>query len=429
LEQFVKYKKTQLSNGVVVVTENHPMSRAVCAGIFVNIGTRDEQRKHCGITHFVEHAVFKGTRSRTAFQLARVMEAVGGDLNAYTTREYTCFHTTSLKEHLELSLDVLTDLVACAEFPIKEFPKEKQVILQEIAMCDDNPEEVVWDIFNESVYGSHSLGWPILGTEGSVNAITRSDLVDFYKNYFTGHNIVVSLSGAVDHNEAVDLIEKVLVKKSANSKKRSKKKNTSERKPPRFHSFTELKKRETEQAHIVIGYPGPSFKSKNRFEAFVVNALLGGGMTSKLYQSIREKKGLAYSVYSQLITYTDTGLLTVYAGCDPKNAKVLIETVFEEMDRLVSKKVSERDLNFFRTQVRGSILLGADDVENRMSSLGINEMIFQNYRSVDAVIAEIESVTVDSVKKYIADAFKSTKPAIVSLGSFDRNFENWFETL
>lgn len=405
-----KYKKTVLPNGIRIVTEQHPSSRAVSCGLWICTGTRDEDSKVNGIAHFTEHLVFKGTKKRSAFELARCLEAVGGDLNAYTTREYICFHTTSLKEDLAMSLDVLTDLASNAEFPARDFDREREVVLQEIAMTVDNPEEWVFDEYFEKVFGKNPLGWPILGSVKSVSDTKRSDVLSFYKNAFSPQNMIVSVAGNLEHDAVVEKVSQTLGKlRRPTPRKR--------RVRPKIQPLREFVAREYEQNHILVGFEVTSFKDARRFEAFILNALLGGGMTSKLYQSIREKRGLAYSVYSQLTTFMDTGLCIVYAGTDARNSKQVLDVLMNEMRKVQKNPIKKSDLQLFKTQVRGGILLGADDIENRMNSLGVNEMVFEDYRSVDHVIFELDSVGVDSMNDFMEQYFDMKNLAIFVAGA------------
>ncbi|MBX9766633.1 MAG: insulinase family protein [Bdellovibrionales bacterium] len=418
----MSFKKAVLKNGVKVVTESYQESRAVAAGIFVGSGSRDERHKSEGISHFLEHIVFKGTKRRSAYELAKEMEAVGGDLNAYTTREYTCFHATSLKEHLSLNLDVLCDIVCDAEFSNRDFTKEKQVVLQEIAMTVDQPEEFVFDLFLEKVYGKHPLSHNILGSEKTVGGLTRTQVLNYYRSQYAGPNLIVSVCGGMDHDEVVELVDARLgkLKRKFQKLRRSK---------PRFKPFVEIVPKETEQVHVVLGLPAASFSDELRFEAFIVNALLGGGMTSHLYQNIREKRGLAYSVYSTLMTFTDAGLILTYAGTDAKNVRQTIELILKELHALRKQILSQRALDLFKTQVRGSILLGSDDIENRMNSLGINEMVFGEYRAVDRVIHDIDSISRASVKRYLDQYYDPDNISIAVVGGVSDVDRNWIESL
>jgi predicted Zn-dependent peptidase len=405
----MNFRKSKLSNGVVVVTETHPTSRAMSAGFWVGVGTRDEPHGLGGIAHFTEHLVFRGSRQRSGFELALALDAVGGELNAYTSRESVCFHATALKDDCELVLDVLCDLVSEASFPAKEYEREREVVLQEILMTEDNPEELAFDLFFEKAYGRNLLGSPILGTAKSLSNIKRSDVQNYYSSYFGGRNLSISISGNIDHDRCVEYLEKRLKKHRGHVRPKPRRQAT-------MKSFCEFIEKDSEQNQILVGIETTSYKSERRFEAFILNALLGGGMTSKLYQTIREKQGLAYSIYSQLTTFTDTGMVTVYAGTDAKFSRKVLELILKELEKLKKRRVSKAEVDLFKKQVRGSILLGADDIENRMQSLGINEMVFGEYRSVDRVIFELDSVTVDSMNAFIEKEMNLDKLSILVLG-------------
>lgn len=403
------YQKTVLPNGVRVVTESHPFTRAVSVGVFVDVGTRDENAKKAGMTHFLEHLVFKGTRKRTALELAKVLEAVGGDLNAYTTREYTCFHATSLKEHLNLSLDVVTDLVTQASLSLEDFKKEREVIMQEIDMSKDTLDEYILDLYLEKVFEGHPLATPILGTPESLEALKRKDLVDHYRDNFRGPRMIVCVAGPMEHDYVVKAIEKTLGKLP----KRVKQQN---RKAPRVKVIQEFIPRPSEQVHILVGWPSCSYRSKQRFDSYVVSELLGGGVTSRLYQKIREDKGLVYSVYSFLQSFLDTGLFLTYAGTSDKNALNVMKSIRSEFEKFLGTKIKERELEMFKTQLKGQILLGAEDMENRMNSLGVNELVFGEYRPVDDVIDEIQEVSVRSVTDYVHKYFDMDQLSLMFMG-------------
>jgi predicted Zn-dependent peptidase len=403
------FQKTVLDNGVRVVTESHPFTRAVAAGIFVETGTRHEKPAKSGITHFLEHMVFKGTRKRNAYELAAVLEAVGGDLNAFTTREYTCFHATSLKEHTDLSLDVLTDLVTGATLTAEDFEKEREVIIQEIQMSKDNLEEYILDEYLEHVYQGQDLGINILGTEETLNALKRAELAKHYKNMFRGPQVIVSVSGPVEHEQVVASVAKRLGKLPKRTLKHDMKR-------PRVKRIQEYIERPSEQVHLLVGLPSCSYKSPLRFESYVVNDLLGGGVTSRLYQKIREDKGLVYSVYSFLQSFVDSGLLLIYAGTGEQNAQQVLKIIKAELAKFKKSGIKPNELSMFKTQVKGQILLGAEDMENRMNSLGVNEMVFQQYKPIDEVISEIDKVTVKSVKEYVSKYVHPDETSLMIMG-------------
>ena len=406
------FQKTTLPNGVRVVTESHPFTRAVSVGVFVEVGTRDEKVEKAGVTHFLEHMVFKGTRKRSAYDLAKVLDAVGGELNAFTSKEYTCFHATSLKEHLPLSLDVVTDLLTGATLGLDDFKKEREVILQEIQMSKDNLEEYILDTYLEKVFAGHPLGIPILGTEETLKNLKRSDIVDHYKSYFRGPQIIVSVAGPVEHDYVVDMVGKSLGKLKSRGKELK-------RRAPRRQRVEEFVPRPSEQVHLLVGLPSGSYRSKDRFDAYVVNDLLGGGVTSRFYQKVREDKGLVYSVYSYIQSFVDSGLFLTYAGAAPENALAVVKAIRGELEKFVQSGLRRQDLQMFRTQVKGQILLGAEDMENRMNSLGINEMVFGEYKPIDEVIAEIDKVTSRSIRDYVDKHFDLKNVSMMVMGDLE----------
>lgn len=417
-----KFKKSELSNGIRVTSELHPGSRAVSMGIWVLTGTRDEASDEAGISHLLEHLVFKGTKTRSAYQIAKSLEALGGELNAYTTREYTCYHALVLKDHWEKALDVLSDLVSNMQMNKKEFALEKGVILQEIAMSEDSHEELVYDIFYDQVYGKHPLGRSILGTPQTIATMTQTQVMNYYKKTYSGSNIIVSAAGCLDHDDFLAGIEKRL-----GSKKNTE--LTNKRKKPRWLSKRHVVEKQAEQVHMLMGFPTASFKDKSRFEAVITNTLLGGGMTSKLYQSVREKKGLVYSIHSSLNTHIDSGMLTIYAGTEAKNVEKVGDLISKEFTKLRKQGVSKSDVEMFKTQIIGSILLGSDDIENRMTSLAVNEIVFGHFRSVESVIEEIKNVSVDSVNNYICHELELEDAAGVLLGPDVGKLEKWWKEL
>lgn len=403
------FHRTELANGVRVVTESHPFTRAVSVGVFLEAGTRHEPPRKAGITHFLEHLVFKGTHKRGSFDIAKALEAVGGDLNAHTTREYTCFHATSLKEHLNLGLDVVTDLVTGATLARDDFEKERDVILQEIQMSKDNLEEYILDYYLEETFKGQSLATPILGTESTLQGLKRKDILEWYRFCVRGPRLIVSVAGPVEHDQILEMVERTLGKLP----KRSPHLKTGR---PRVKRVQEFIHRPSEQVHLLVGLPSCPYRSRHRFESFVVNDALGGGVTSRLYQRIREDKGLVYSVYSFLQSFVDTGLFLSYAGTSAENAVQVLKIMRTEFERFIDRGLTERELTMFKTQVKGQILLGAEDMENRMNSLGINEMVFREYRPVDEVIREIEEVSRRSVQNYLEKYFKKAPVSLMVMG-------------
>lgn len=412
------FKKSVLPNGVRVVTEQHAHSRSASIGVWVLTGTRDEAEVDIGLSHFVEHLVFKGTKKRNAFQIAKSLESLGGELNAYTTREYTNYHCLVLKEDWKTGLEVLSDLVCNMRISKKDFELEKKVILQEIAMSDDTPEEIIYDYLFEGVYKNHPLGRQILGQSETIENMTQKRVFEFYRRYYQGKNLIISAAGPIDHDQFVIECQKLF-------RTRKKYLLKSSRRAPRWAMSRRIYEKDMEQAHILVAFPTTSFTDKFRFEAFILNALLGGGMTSKLFQAIREKQGLAYSVYSTLNTNIDSGNIAIYAGTDTKNIKKVIDIIADCLFKVKKNGFKKSELDLFKTQVRGQLLMGADDIDNRMSSLGLNEMVFEQYRSVDKVIAEIDEVTPKSMQDYIKNHLDLKKVSVVLMGPDVNKHQDW----
>lgn len=415
----IRFKKTDLKNGIRVVSELHSESRAVSLGIWVTTGTRDEKPDEAGISHFLEHMVFKNTKTRSAFQIAKSLEAVGGELNAFTTREYTCYHALVLKDHWHKGMDVLSDLVNNMEMKREDFSLEKSVIMQEIGMGEDNIEELVYDLYLEEALPKHPLGRPILGNVASVGKMTQKKLQSYYKEKYSGQNIIVSAAGNIDHEELVKAVEQYLGSKQ-------KRRFYQNRTRPKAKVFRKVVEKPSEQLHVLLGLPCSSYKDRNRFEAFIVNALLGGGMTSKLYQSVREKRGLVYSIYSTLNTFDDFGMINIYSSCEPKNMRSVVKNISSELKRVRKQGVTNSDLEMFKTQVNGSVLLGADDVENRMQSVAVNEMVFKKYKPVDAIVDEINKVTSKSVHQFIDKYLDLDQVSGLLVGKDSMEHKDWF---
>lgn len=416
------FEKTVLKNGVRIVSERHSESRAVAMGIFVDVGTRDEKRDQIGISHLLEHMVFKGTETRSAYQIARALEALGGDLNAYTTREYTCYHSLVLKEDWRIALDVMSDLVSNMKMRAKEFKLEKSVILQEIAACEENPEEWLYDEFFKCAYGDHGLGRSILGEMKTIATMKSSRVLEYYKKFYTGPRIILAAAGDLSHDEFAAAALKKLGRKSKSLVGLG-------RKSPPWIQQRKCLARDSEQIHLMMGWPTVSFLDEDRFLAIIANAILGGGMTSRLYQSVREKKGLVYSIYSTLQTFVDGGFFTIYAATERSKVKPLVEVIHRELQKLRNLQISAKELNFYKRQIRGSLLLGSDDIENRLASIGVNEMVFGEYRSPESVIEEVERVDLTGFRRFIEKKFPLELASGVIMGPQAEDLTEWWKSV
>ncbi|MBY0313975.1 MAG: insulinase family protein [Bdellovibrionales bacterium] len=417
------FNKTVLDNGIRVLTEAHPATRCVVVGFWLDRGTRDEPHKLMGVSHLIEHLVFKGTQKLNSLEIAKKIEAVGGEINAFTSKEHTCFHTTTLKEDLELSIDILSQLFCEAQFSKEDFEKEKNVVVQEILMSKDDIEDSVFESYFIEAYKDNSLGWPILGQPKILDKITRKDVMNWYAEAYLPENLIVSVAGAIDHKNVVQLVEKYLSHLQRQHR-------PEQRQTPKWSTWKKFSTRESEQTHVVMGLPTLPYSAEERFDAFVFNACLGGGMTSRLYQTVREDKGWAYSIFSMLNTFGDCGALMIYAATDKKLYRKVIEAIYKDLEHLKKNKISSSEVEFYKKQVRGQLLIAAEDIDSRMHSLAINEMVFGKYRSVESVIQEMDKVTTTSVEKYIKDWVNPENMNLYMMGDLDKSkTKKWLEGL
>ncbi len=408
------FKKTVFSNGLTLLSERQPGFRSISVGVWVKVGTRHEAPREAGISHFLEHMLFKGTPTRSALDIARQVDQVGGDFNAFTSRENTCFHILMLDRDLKLAMDILNDVLLNSNFDAEEYDREKRVILQEIAMVDESPEELAHDLFLEMAYGTHPLGRPILGTETSVKRMRRADLIRFFRRYYRPENIVVSVSGNVKHSELEKLL-KPLTKRDWPGRPHPARAMTAKKAPPIREGFVWIE-RPTEQVHLIWGIPGTEYASDDRFAALLLNIYLGGGMSSALFQEIREKQGLAYTIYSFLSPFVDTGLFTVYVATQMQHVLVCLKLIEESAEKLRSELMSKEELQTLKDNLKGSILLASDDVESRMSSIAKNEIFLGKYNSPDEVCRLIDRVTPHDLRRVARKLLVSDQRSLLAVG-------------
>lgn len=409
-----RFKKTTLSNGVRVVTENHPNAVAVSLGFFIGKGTRDEASDEAGLAHFVEHMVFKSTQKRNAFEISRDMEEVGADINAYTSRESTSFVAYGLPKHLERYVDVLSDLVTRPSFNRRDVETERDVVIQEIRSSEDMLEDCVFDRHFEFAFKGTPLALPILGTISSIETMTRERVLRFYRRQYVSQNLVIAAAGSVDHDELCMFIEKYLSPLKGSTRSSLPAGTVGE--TPGMRSFSKVIKRRAEQAHILIGAKSPGFRDHRRFEAMILNSILGGGLTSRLYQEIRENRGLAYSVYSQLYSFIDTGTLLMYAATEPTKVPEALAVSIEEITKLRVKGFSKDEMEMVRTQVCAQTILASDDPDSRMQSIAINEMVFGRSRPIGEVLAEFERVKPQAVRDLAEETLHPETLGITLMG-------------
>ncbi len=382
------YRKTILDNGIRVVTEEIPYVRSISVGVWIANGSRDETDRNNGISHFIEHMVFKGTTKRSLTEISRSLESVGGYLNAFTGKEHTCYYARVLDEHTELAIDVVSDLALNPTFPQKDLEKEKGVVIEELKNAEDDPDDIIHDYLEKSLYGEHPLGFPIIGTERNLRSFTHSQLAEFHHRQYVPSNIVLAASGRLKHDEIVALAQKHLKTglNGSNAKHQGREK-------PRTRKVGRLEyEKPIQQSHLCMGTNAFSIKSKYRYPLLVLNTLLGDGMSSRLFQSLRERRGLAYSVYSFANLLSDTGSFGVYIGTDNQNIEPSLDLIWKELKKLKEKEVSSAELRRTQAQLKGSMMLSLESIPNRMMRLGSSELYFKELKSLDWIINQIDAV-------------------------------------
>ncbi len=406
-------RRTVLPNGLIVLTERMEHLRSVAMGVWVKSGSRCEPAETNGISHFVEHMLFKGTRSRTAQHIAREMDSIGGNLDAFTGKETICFNVKSLADHVPIALDVLSDLVLNPIFATTDIERERGVILEEIKIDEDNPDVLVHELFTQSFWKDHPLGWPILGTTKTVTQLDQEKLFAYHNDRFHGGNIVFSAAGNLDHDQFVEAVAGKFSSLSGGE-------TLHELSAPEATARITLRnKKSLEQVQICLGVPAPPITDDNRYATLILNTVLGGGMSSRLFQTIREERGMVYSIYSDLSPYRDTGTLCVYAGTSASKAIEVVDLILAEFRKLKEETLSQEELTRAKDQVKGNILLGLESSNSRMANLARQEMYFQNFFTVDEVIARIDEVEAAQVQTMAQRLFDPERIAVTLLGRLD----------
>ncbi|MDQ1668691.1 MAG: hypothetical protein QOE40_752 [Actinomycetota bacterium] len=413
-------RHTVLPSGLRIVTEAMPTVRSVTVGIWVGVGSRDEVSSLAGASHYLEHLLFKGTRRRDALAISSAIDAVGGEMNAFTAKEYTCFYARVLDSDLPLAVDVVCDLVTSSVIRSADVESERGVILEEIAMHDDDPTDMVHDQFAQVLFGDGPLGRPVLGTVESIERIGRSAISGYYKRRYQPQDMVVAVAGNVEHAAVVRLVRKAFDKAGLDGVQAAPAPPRIGDRPPAGIGGVRVVRRTTEQANVVLGTPGMSRRDDRRFALGVLNAALGGGMSSRLFQEVREKRGLAYSVYSYHAQYADTGLFGVYAGCVPRKVDDVLAICREELQKVADHGINLDELDRGKGQLRGSLVLGLEDTGSRMSRIGKAELVYGELLSVDHIINRINDVTLDDVSAVAADVL-AARPTLAVVGPFDED--------
>lgn len=400
-------QKHTCKNGLRVVVENMPSVRSVTIGIWILTGSRNEEEKNNGLSHFLEHMFFKGTKNRSAKEIAEAFDAIGGMVNAFTSKEFTCYYAKVLDTHKDFALEVLADMFFESQFAQEEIEKEQKVVLEEIKMAEDTPDDIIHDWLAEAAYGKHPLGLPILGTEDTLMSFTGESVRNYKESHYVPEKMVVSVAGNVDES-FIKTVEGHFGAFPADSTHRT-------LEEPPFNPNMISRSKETEQAHLAIGYQGLKLDDPSSYSLMVVNNVLGGSMSSRLFQDVREEKGLAYSVYSYHSTYMDSGMLTIYAGTGKEQLDELQKTIFETLSKLKADGITEKEFNNTKEQLKGNYMLGLESTNSRMSRNGRNELLLGKHPSLNELIERIDNVTMDDVDAVIQEIFgKEQATAIVA---------------
>ena len=421
-------KRSVHASGLRIVTEEVPSVRSAAVGIWVNVGSRDEAPATAGASHFLEHLLFKGTTSRTALEISSSIESVGGEMNAFTSKEYTCFYARVIDTDLPMAIDVVSDLITSSVVSALDVDAERKVVLEEIAMRDDDPSDLVHDLFSDTYYGDTPIGRPILGTIDSINAMSRNTVFNYYKKKYLPQDLVVAVAGNIKHKRVVAMVEQALSRDNfldvmaapvirpnipiKNSKQQS----------------VGLMYKKSEQAHMFYGMEAVARADERRFAMGVLSAALGGGMSSRLFQEIREKRGLAYSVYSYAQQFAGSGLIGFYAGCNPAKAVEVVEIIRSVLSDVAENGMTHEEIDRAKGAVRGSLVLSQEDTGSRMSRIGKNEIVYGQVMDFDDILTSIDRVSAQDIGE-IASEFLVKTPTLALVGPFknEAKFEKVLE--
>ncbi len=396
-------QKYTCQNGVRIVLETIPTVRSVAIGIWIKTGSRNEDSLNNGISHFLEHMFFKGTTTRSAKEIAESFDRIGGQVNAFTSKEYTCYYAKVLDDHAPYALDVLDDMFFNSTFAEEELKKEKNVVCEEIKMYEDTPDDIVHDILSQAVYEKHPLGYPILGTDKILDTINSETLKQYVYNHYTPDKVVISIAGNVDES-FIKLVEGLFGSYEGGTAR-------PELEKPTFHTNKIVRKKDTEQAHLCLGYNGYDVGHENIYSLITLNNVLGGSMSSRLFQNVREEKGLAYSVYSYHTSYQDNGMVVIYGGTGADQVNQLFDTIQETLAELRNDGITGKELDNCKEQLKGSLMLSLESTNSRMSRNGKNELLLGRHRTLDDIVELIDAVSINSVNECIEDIFTDSYAA------------------
>ncbi|MBW2038651.1 MAG: insulinase family protein [Deltaproteobacteria bacterium] len=413
------YQKSVLDNGIRVVTEVIPNLESISLGIWITTGSRDEEARENGLSHFIEHLLFKGTKRRSAFDISREIESVGGSINAFTGKEYTCLHAKVLHKDVVLAIDILADILANSVFDPQEIERERMVVLQEIKMVEDTPDDYIHDLFHRSFWGDHPLGYPVAGAQENVLSFQRDQIVTFFQENYTPDKLIVAAAGRLDHQQMVRMVEAQLghLKPGRSMAKREGTQGGKVR--------IKVKYRDLEQIHFCLGTKGIHYGHSLRFAGHALNTMLGGNMSSRLFQEIREKRGLAYSIYSFLNTYTDTGLFGVYAGTTKDEVQEVVALILQELKAIRAGRIRTEDLLAAKEYLRGGMILSLEGSEGRMSRLAKNEIYFSRHIPLEEALQELGGVSEEGIAYVAHEMLDSRTLCLTLLGTIEEGELPW----
>lgn len=412
------YKKTELPSGLRVLTETMPSVRSATVGIWADVGSAVESRERRGISHLVEHMLFKGTQRRSARQIAETMDAVGGNLNAFTDKETTCYYAKVIDRHVPLALDVLADMFQHSLFDAAELAKEQKVILEEIKMYDDSPDDLIHDVFLQTMWRGSNLGEPTIGFSDTVVRLTPDDLRRHMLSHYSPNCVIVAAAGNVEHERFVELVCEQFTGFEGDCA-------LPQPESPLVTPATHVRRKESEQAYIVLGTRGVDVRDERRYAASLLDTVLGGGMSSRLFQEIREQRGLVYSVYSFQAAYRAAGLFGVYAGTSPENVQSCIDVIVEQFERARRELISSDELSLAKEHVKGSLTLSLESTSSRMIRLGRNEFALGRNVTPEEIEARIDGVTAEQVRQLAQELFAESNLGLCIIGPVDESEINW----
>ena len=407
------YRKDTLTNGIRVVSETLPKSRSVSIGVWVKVGSRHEPQELGGVSHFIEHMFFKGTQKRTAKDIAIEMDSIGGEMNAFTSQETTTYYVKVVDEHLPIAIDLLSDILIGSRFDPVEMEKERKVILEEIKGVEDTPDDFIHELFTGTVWPNNSLGRPILGTRDTIKGLKHEDIISYINSYYSPKEIVISVAGNFEHGRLIELLNMSFGRLSRGTT--AKKEVT-----PGFTADVAVRKKQLEQVQICMGSRGLNYTHEDRYAASALNTVLGNSMSSRLFQEVREQNALAYSIYSYVTSYRDTGLLTIYAGADPSNVLEVIRLIMKELRKIKQEGITQAEETRVKNQIKGSLVLSLESSNSHMSRIARQEIYFGKYLSMDDIIKGVEKVTKEQVQRLAQQFFTRDNISLTILGPLTR---------